>query len=729
MNSTTAIFSRLTWFNLPLAVLLGLLQRSPMLRVVATAADRLASAPLGAMLRAATLGLGSLGAVHALAGATTLVTNKPSPLSATTGVPLAVVAFGVNGPGVGQPGSWVVGGSIPPGLNFSGLTAPATINIANLVLSGTPTISGTYAVTLQGWENKDKKGNGSPIYSYIINVSGAAAATAPNFTTQPGSRSVSVGGSVTFTASATGSPSPTFQWLKGGSAIAGATTSSYSLASAQLTDAGAYTVVATNSAGSATSSTAQLTVNPVVVTAAPSFMMQPGSSTVSVGGSVTFTASATGSPAPTFQWLKGGSAIAGATTSSYSLASAQLADAGAYAVVATNSAGSATSSTAQLTVNPVVVTAAPSFTMQPVNQTINVGGNATFIAAATGSPTPTFQWLKGGSAIAGATNSSYMLASAQLTDVGAYAVVVTNSAGSATSAAAQLTVNSTPVGPTTDAGRLVNLSILTNAGSGANVLTMGAFIGGTGSQGSMPLVIRAVGPTLGTAFGIPGVLADPVMTVNAQGVAAPIAVNNKWGGTAASRAAFAAVGAFALPDTSLDCAYVPPAPGLASGGYTVQVASAGNTTGLVIAEIYDASGQSRTALTPRLVNLSTLAQIDPGATLAVGFVIGGNTSCTVLVRAVGPTLGTAFGIGGVMADPGLVLFNNDTGMQLALNDDWGGSAALSNTMSSVGAFALADPASRDAVLVMTLPPGAYSARVAGKNGAGGTAIVEVYEVR
>jgi hypothetical protein len=639
MNSTTAIFSRLTWFNLPLAVLLGLLQRSPMLRVVATAADRLSSAPLGAMLRAATLGLGSLGAVHALAGATTLVTNKPSPLSATTGVPLAGVAFGVNGPGVGQPGSWVVGGSIPPGLNFSGLTAPATINIANLVLSGTPTISGTYAVTLQGWENKDKKGNGSPIYSYIINVSGAAAATAPSFTTQPGSQTVNVGGSASFTATATGSPSPSFQWFKGGSAIAGATTSSYSLASAQLTDASAYAVVASNSAGSATSSSAQLTVNPVVVTVAPSFMMHPGSSTVGVGSSVTFT------------------------------------------------------------------------------------------AAATGSPSPSFQWLKGGSPIAGATNSSYMLGSAQLTDVGAYAVVATNSAGTVTSAAAQLNVNSTPVGPTTDAGRLINLSILTNAGSGANVLTMGAFIGGTGSQGSMPLVIRAVGPTLGTAFGISGVLADPVMTVNAQGVAAPIAVNNKWGGTAASRAAFAAVGAFALPDTSLDCAYVPPAPGLASGGYTVQVGSAGNTTGLVIAEIYDASGATRSATTPRLINLSTLAQIDPGATLAVGFVIGGTTSCTVLVRAVGPTLGTAFGIGGVMADPGLVLFSNDTGLQLAANDDWGGSAALSNTMSSVGAFALAIPASRDAVLVMTLPPGAYSARVAGKNGAGGTAIVEVYEVR
>jgi hypothetical protein len=237
-----------------------------------------------------------------------------------------------------------------------------------------------------------------------------------------------------------------------------------------------------------------------------------------------------------------------------------------------------------------------------------------------------------------------------------------------------------------------------------------------------------VGPTLGTAFGITGVLSDPVMTVNAQGAPAPIAVNDNWGGTAASRAAFAAVGAFALPDTSLDCAYVPPSPGLAPGGYTVQVAGTGNASGLVIAEIYDASGNTRTAGMPRLINLSTLAQIDAGGTLAVGFVIGGTAPCTVLVRAVGPTLGTAFGIGGVMADPGLLLFSNDTGQQLFANDDWGGGASLANSMSSVGAFALADPASRDAVLVATLPPGAYSARVSGKNGTGGTAIVEVYEV-
>jgi hypothetical protein len=76
-----------------------------------------------------------------------------------------------------------------------------------------------------------------------------------------------------------------------------------------------------------------------------------------------------------------------------------------------------------------------------------------------------------------------------------------------------------------------------------------------------------------------------------------------------------------------------------------------------------------------------------------------------------------------------VLFSNDTGQQIGANDDWGGTAALASAMSSVGAFALGDPASRDAGLVVTLPPGAYSVRVSGKNATGGTAIVEVYESR
>lgn len=548
MTIPSALLTRLTWFNLPAALLVGLLQRTPVVRVVASAADRLTAAPLGAMIRAATATTASLGTLHSLAGATILVTNHASPLAATVGTPITAVAFGINGPGVGQPGSWVVGGAIPPGLNFSGLTAPATINIANLVLTGTPTASGNYTVTLRGWEDKNAKGNGSPVYNYLINVSAGAAAVAPNITTQPLAATVLVGGSVTFSATSSGTPTPAYQWSKDGSPLPGATAASYTIGSAALTDAGTFFVVATNSAGTATSTAVTLTV----------------------------------------------------------------------------------------------------------------------------------------------TN---------------------------------------PTGTPTDFGRLVNLSILTNAGPGASVLTMGAVVGGAGSAGSLPLVIRAVGPTLGSAFDLGGVLPDPVMTVNAQGTTAPIAVNDNWDGTTATRAAFTAVGAFVLPVGSLDCAYVPPSPGLPAGGYTVQVAGTTTATGLVIAEIYDAAGAARTAVTPRLINLSTLARIDPGATLAVGFVIGGTAPCRVLLRAVGPTLGTAFGIGGVMADPGLVLFNNDTGQPIGANDDWGGTAALASAMNSVGAFALGDPASRDAGLVVTLPPGTYSVRVSGKNATGGTAIVEVYEAR
>ena len=638
MKTIHALLHRLTWLNLPAALLLGLLQRTPVLRIVAAAADRLTGAPLGAVIRAATVSAASLGAMHTLVGATTLITNQPSPLAAKVGTGITAVAFGINGPGVGQPGSWVVGGSIPPGLNFSGLTAPATVNIANLVLTGTPTASGTFNVTLQGWEDKNRKGKGSPIYTYVLNVAADAAAIAPTFTTHPTGQTLPAGGNVTFSTAASGTPTPTFQWAKNGTAIAGATNPVYSLTGVQSADAGLYTAIATNSAGSATSNAAQLTVTVANPAVAPAFTTQPAAQSVTVGTGFTFSAAASGTPAPTYQWMKDSSSLAGATTATYAMPSAALADTGLYTVVASNSAGTATSTAVALNVTP-------------------------------------------------------------------------------------------PGAPPTDFGRLINLSILTNAGPGASVLTMGAVIGGAGSAGALPLVIRAVGPTLGTAFGIGGVLADPVMTVNAQGTAAPVAVNDNWDGSAATRAAFTAVGAFVLPLGSLDCAYVPPVPGLRAGGYTVQVSGTTSATGLVIAEIYDAAGAARTATTPRLINLSTLAQIDPGATLAVGFVIGGTAPCRVLVRAVGPTLGTAFGIGGVMADPGLVLFSNDTGLQIGANDDWGGGAALATAMSSVGAFALADPAALDAGLVVTLPPGAYSVRVSGKNGTGGTAIVEVYEAR
>ena len=198
--------------------------------------------------------------------------------------------------------------------------------------------------------------------------------------------------------------------------------------------------------------------------------------------------------------------------------------------------------------------------------------------------------------------------------------------------------------------------------------------------------------------------------------------------SASLAAAFAAVAAFPLPAGSLDSAIVRTSPGVATGGYTVQVTGKGNANGTVIAEMYDAAGSTRTATTPRLVNLSTRAEIDAGADLAVGFVLGGQAARTVLVRGVGPSL-AAFGVSGVMADPRLELFNNNTGERIGGNDDWAGSLEIATAAASVGAFNLAGPASKDAVLLVTLPPGPYSARISGAGGAGGAALVEVYEVK
>ena len=624
----------LRWFNLPGAILVTLLQRTPVQRVATVVEGWVGASPLGAVLRSAITATASLGALHSLAGATQLTASKVSPLQATVGVAIPTVAMTVTGAQT-VPGSFRVTGPIPPGLSISGLTGVGgSVNTATLAMIGTPTTAGTFAMTLRAWADPNLKGDSSSNFIYTVIVTGGTN-TIPAITTQPLSQTVVVGATVTFTAAASGSPSPTFQWRKDGVDIAGATSATLTLSNVPATAAGVYSVTATNVAGSTASNAVTLFVT---------------------------------TPAP-------GVAL-------------------------------------------------PVFTAQPAPQTIAAGSTVVLAATVTGATS--FQWSHNGAPLSGATGAMLILTSTTDADAGTYTLAATNTTGTVTSAAATLAVTTVAV---TDAGRLINLSILTTASSGAKALTMGATIGGNGTAGALPLVIRAVGPTLGQApFNIPGVLPDPVMVLNAAGNPTPLSSNDNWGGGTTMTAAFGRVGAFALLATSLDSAIVPLTPGLASGGYTVTVTDKTGTSGLVIAEIYDAAGTARTATTPRLTNLSTLTQIDAGANLAVGFVLGGTTARTVLVRGIGPTLGSAFSIQGVMTDPKLELFNNATGQKIMENNDWGGDTALASSSASVGAFPLASGATKDAVLLVTLPPGQYSARVSGADGGGGTAIVEVYEV-
>lgn len=358
----------------------------------------------------------------------------------------------------------------------------------------------------------------------------------------------------------------------------------------------------------------------------------------------------------------------------------------------------------------------PLFATQPATQTLVSGSTAVFTAAADSTAT-SYQWQFNGANLAGATNSTLVVSNATSANAGNYTVVATGANGRNTSTTAALTLTAT-----TDVGRLVNLSILTPLLAG-ETMTMGTVLGGGGS-GSKALLVRAAGPSLG-ALGVPGTLPDPKLAL-ASSANPTLDSNDNWGGTAALTTAFAAVGAFPYAaNNSKDAAIY--RTDFAPGGYTVAVSDAGTGTGTVIAELYDSTpAASFSASTPRLINVSVLKTISAGTTLTVGFVIGGSTAKTVLVRAVGPGL-AAVGVpvSATMPDPQLALFNGST--QIASNDNWGGDAKITTTGNSVGAFALPSATTKDAVLLVTLAPGQYSAQVSA-NGAGGLAIVEVYDV-
>ena len=706
----------LPWLNLPTVILLTLLQRTPVVRIVASAAQILAASPAGAVLKATVAALGSLGAVHSLAGATQLVASIANPYRTTIGVPITTpIAITVTG-AVSAPQSFNVTGPIPPGISISGLTGTGgKVNASSVVITGTPTTGGTFTMTIRAYELANLGGTSSVGYPYSIVVVDPTP-VAPQFTQQPVSQTLTAGANVTFSVSATGMPAPTLQWRKDGVALPGATSSTYSIPDLPVSAAGVYSAVATNATGTATSTGATLTVRAAPVsTSFPVFTTQPSALTIDTGSAAVFNSAATN--AVSFRWQRNNVDLPSGTAATLTLASATSADAGTYRVIATNTVGSTFSNDATLVVRPATP---PVFSTQPSAVTVDAGTAATFTAAAANALS--FRWQRDSVDLPGATAATLNVATATAADAGTYRVIATNAAGSTTSSAVTLTVRA--ISPNAEVSRLVNLSVRAPTGPGAKVLTVGAVVGPLNFTGSLPLLLRAVGPTLGV-FGVAGVLADPVLTLNVPGTSAPVATNDNWGGLANVATAFTSVGAFALGATSLDSATLA-APNV--GGLTVQVTGKGEAAGVVLAEIYDHS-TNRTAASPRLVNLSTLTQIDAGASLTVGFVLRGATSRTVLVRGVGPTLGAQpFGIVGVMSDPRLELFNNDTGAKLAENDNWSGATTLSAAARSVGAFPLVDGASKDAVLLISLPPGTYSARISGVGTSAGTAIVEVYEV-
>jgi hypothetical protein len=427
------------------------------------------------------------------------------------------------------------------------------------------------------------------------------------------------------------------------------------------------------------------------------------------------------SPKPvSYQWQKatdttGYTNIAGATSATYTPPATTLADNGTLVRCAvTNAVGVNNSSTEFLMVATAV--AAPThFTSdltaygwpgRPFSYTIGAsGGPGKFTYAA--SPLPAGLTVNAATGEIAGTPTVEGTTRVRMT--------VSDSAGSS-SAWLTLTIKAT----TTDWGavRLAALSTRGWVGTGENCLIAGFVL-----QGDVPknLLLRAVGPAL-TRYGVAGVLSDPRLTlIDSRGKT--VLTVDDWSPAGTLPAEMQRVGAFALDPGSKDAAVLAT---VAPGNYTVMVEGVGGATGVALVEIYDvdaAGGGSR------LGGLSTrgIAGRDANQMIA-GFAIDGAAPRNVLLRAIGgPTLST-FGVAAGLGDPVLEIYNG-SGALVARNDDWAKSQqldALQQAFVATGVFALAGQ-NKDAALVLTLPPGTYTAKVTNRDQPEGVALIEVYQ--
>lgn len=351
------------------------------------------------------------------------------------------------------------------------------------------------------------------------------------------------------------------------------------------------------------------------------------------------------------------------------------------------------------------VPAPPQIARQPQSLSAVTGSTVQITVEADDATGVAYTWYKDGILLPGATSATLTLSNVSDRDAGTYHCVLVNALGSTTSLGATLSLNAPEPEPEPEPGRLVNLSLNGFAGLGEQSLIAGFVIAGSGTKTHY---LRGIGPTL-SGYGVANALGDPRLTLN-QG-STTVASNDNWAIDDGR-----GVGGFPLPDQSLDATIKT---SLAPGAYTVAVSAPNNATGNALVEVYDGL---RSDLSSRLINLSARTQLGADQTVIVGFVIGGETSLPIVLRAAGPAL-SAYGVTNAMADPKLVLYQGQT--ILAQNDNWSGDDG-----HRLGAFPLAT-GSKDSVITTTLAPGAYTVWGSSANTGtgGGIVVIELYEDR
>jgi hypothetical protein len=240
-------------------------------------------------------------------------------------------------------------------------------------------------------------------------------------------------------------------------------------------------------------------------------------------------------------------------------------------------------------------------------------------------------------------------------------------------------------------------------------------IGGFIITGTTPkyVLIRGIGPSL-TGFGIANALADPVLELHGPSAFATI-TNDNWRDT--QEAAIQATGI--PPNSDLESAIVAT---LTPGAYTAIMRGNDNTSGIALVEVYDLNQ----GVDSNLANLSTRAFVSTGEDIVIaGFLLSDDsTSNRVVVRGIGPSLAPgSFPASGVLADPILEL-RDSNGMLLIANNDWQDDPVQAAEITSAG---LAPANNLEAAISAILPPGLYTALLAGANNGTGIGVVEVYD--
>lgn len=258
-----------------------------------------------------------------------------------------------------------------------------------------------------------------------------------------------------------------------------------------------------------------------------------------------------------------------------------------------------------------------------------------------------------------------------------------------------------PPGP----AQLLNISTRLNVQDGDNVSIAGFIITGKTNK---KIMLRGIGPSL---IGFDSVLADPMLQLHGS-EGSLIATNKNWKDTQQTAIEMSTI----PPTNDLESAIIVTLP---PGSYTAILSGQNGGSGIGLVEVYDLQPASGSVL----ANISTRGFVETGSDVMIGgFILGnGSDSERVILRAIGPSLK---GVTNTLTDPTLRLVDSN-GDLVRFNDNWQDDPSQAALIRATGI-----PPSNDleSAIVALLPPGAYTAIVAGTNGGTGVALAEVYHL-